>query len=385
MSAKTLHILTDTIQTNWYIDKCLKYAPDVEQVFIAFAKQLHHLKTPSVQCCAPEDEVFEQWAERIHLGEFDRVVINYFDMTAARLIHRVRTKNVPIIWVVWGADLYTLPFFWDKLFDPAAAKIVGISAYAAWRKRFRLWYRRVRFGNLDHRFMYRAMKKVTHCATLIDADVALVRKKLQPRVEQIRFSFSGIEDFRQALQHDVKKENSILIGNSADPANNHIEVLRTLNSIGANQDIYIPFSYGHHKIYKQEAPALFHEIYPSHKIHLQENNLPKEEYYRMLQRMSFAIMGHIRQQAFANIIALLYFGAKVFLRKRNPLIHTFQQWGLQLFCVEDDLNSGALSHPLSQELQEKNRAIIDQLLSEQHMESYYRDLVGSKMKDPATS
>jgi len=73
------------------------------------------------------------------------------------------------------------------------------------------------------------------------------------------------------------------------------------------------------------------------------------------------------------------------LRKRNPLIHTFQQWGLQLFCVEDDLNSGALSHPLSQELQEKNRAIIDQLLSEQHMESYYRDLVGSKMKDPATS
>jgi hypothetical protein len=86
-------------------------------------------------------------------------------------------------------------------------------------------------------------------------------------------------------------------------------------------------------------------------------------------------MGHLRQQAFANLIALFYFGAKIFLRDKNPLLRTFRDWGLRVFSVESDLNRNALEASLPVSDQQHNRSIILQRLNEQEMQRCYRDLM----------
>ena len=86
-------------------------------------------------------------------------------------------------------------------------------------------------------------------------------------------------------------------------------------------------------------------------------------------------MGHIRQQAFANLIALFYFGAKVFLREANPLLGTFRSWGLHVFSVEHDLSSEALAHILPAEHQQQNRSIIRERLNDEVMRGYFRNLL----------
>jgi hypothetical protein len=108
---------------------------------------------------------------------------------------------------------------------------------------------------------------------------------------------------------------------------------------------------------------------------LQTPVVAKDEYFSQLSECGFAIMGHIRQQAFANLIALFYFGTKVFLRQKNPLLKTFRDWGLRVFCVESDLNRKSLELPLSDADQQHNRSIILHRLNEQEMEVCYRDLI----------
>jgi hypothetical protein len=122
-------------------------------------------------------------------------------------------------------------------------------------------------------------------------------------------------------------------------------------------------------------PHAAREIFSEDQLMLQTQVVAKEEYFAQLAATGFAIMGHVRQQAFANLIALFYFGTKVFMRERNPLLKTFREWGLCVYSVEGDLNRQALELPLSEGNQNQNRAIIIQRLNEEAMKEYYRDLM----------
>ncbi|MFM7815211.1 MAG: hypothetical protein ACKO66_11910, partial [Flavobacteriales bacterium] len=103
----------------------------------------------------------------------------------------------------------------------------------------------------------------------------------------------------------------------------------------------------------------------------------KEDYFNALSSVGFAVMGHYRQQAFANIIALLYFGSKVFLNAQNPLLASFQSWGLHVYDHDLDLTQASLSETLPEEKQKENRDVIERLLGEESMRSYYRNLIAS--------
>jgi hypothetical protein len=216
------------------------------------------------------------------------------------------------------------------------------------------------------------MRKVTHGATLVTPDLDLVRSHLNKRVKQIPLSFSGVEDFSGVAL--TPKNNRIQIGNSGDPANNHIEMLRLLKSMDVQNEIFMPIAYGSRK-YLEVLPAAAHEIIGQHQLKLQTQVVAKEEYFSQLASTGFAVMGHLRQQAFANLIALFYFGTKVFMRERNPLLKTFREWGLYVYSVEGELSRNALATCLTDEEQQHNRAIIVQRLNEEAMKGYYRDLI----------
>jgi hypothetical protein len=367
-----LHVMLDVNQSNWYIEKCIKYAPEKNDDFVAFGNSVRHATHPRFTASGANDESYSLWADKINRGEYRQVIINYFDMHAAELVNRIERSDVAIVWVIWGADLYTLPLFWNKLYDGFAAKLYNVSLTNHLKSMYRHWKNRVRRGTRDHRFLYSAMRKVTHGATLVTPDVDLVKRYLNSVIKQIPLSFSGVEDFRQVAL--VAKNNRIQIGNSGDPANNHIEMLRLLKSLNVRNEIFMPIAYGSRR-YLEVLPNAAHEIIGQDQLKLQTQVVPKEEYFSQLASTGFAVMGHQRQQAFANLIALFYFGTKIFLREKNPLLKTFREWGLLVFSIEGDLSNDALRSTLSESDQKHNRAIIEQRLNEDAMKGYYRDLI----------
>jgi hypothetical protein len=367
-----LHVMLDVNQSNWYIEKCIKYAHESNDEFVAFGNPVKHATHPRFISAEATSVAYNEWAARINRGDYRQVIINYFDMHAAELVNRIERKDVAIVWVIWGADLYTLPLFWNKLYDSFAAKLYDVSWMNHAKKMYQHWKNRVRRGTRDHRFLYAAMKKVTHGATLVTPDVDLVRRHLNRSVKQIPLSFSGVEDFSQVKL--VEKNTRIQLGNSGDPANNHIEMLRLLKAMGVQNEIFMPVAYGSRK-YLEVLPGESRKIFGEDQLILQTQIVPKDEYFGQLAATGFAIMGHLRQQAFANLIALFYFGTKVFMREKNPLLKTFRNWGLHVFSVENDLNKEALASPLSDKDQEHNRAVIMQHLNEVAMKGYYRDLI----------
>jgi dTDP-N-acetylfucosamine:lipid II N-acetylfucosaminyltransferase len=367
--------MLDVNQSNWYVEKCIKYVPESNDDFLAFGNPVKNAAHARFSIEQSNAEAYERWAQIINQGKYRQVIINYFDMHAAELVNRISRKDVAIVWVIWGADLYTLPLFWNKLYDPFAAKLYNVSWSNHLRSMYMHWKNRIRRGTRDHRFIYRAMRKVTHGATLVEPDVALVRKYLNKRVDHIPLSFSGIEDFLSVQQ--TTKTRSIQIGNSGDPANNHIEMLRLLKRHKVKNEIFMPVAYGSKK-YLAVLPAATRELFDEKQLTLQTELMDKHAYFTHIATTGFAVMGHLRQQAFANLIALFYFGTKVFMRDKNPLLKTFREWGLHVYSVERELSVEALQQPLDELMQQHNRAIIMARLNEDAMREYYRGLILAK-------
>jgi len=372
---RNLHVMIDVDQSNWYVEKCCKYAPEANDSFFNFSEQPKQMKHPRLEVFKPTAQEYDRIAALVNGGEYHQVIINYFDFAAAELVSRITNKRVSIIWMIWGADLYMLPFFWNKIYDPFAMQWADITWWTHYRKMFRLWKRRVRHGMKDHSFLYSAMRKVAYGATLVIQDVDLVRRHLSKGIIQIPLSFSGIEDFVHAAPAvDEPKSNTIQIGNSGDPANNHMEMLQLLEKLGVKNKLFIPVAYGA-KSYIDILPVESAKLLPPEQVYFQRDYITKQEYFQQLSDTGFAIMGHIRQQAFANIVALIYFGAKVFLRERNPLFHLYRSWGVVLFSIEGNLTADALSIPLDVEVRKANRKAIEAHLNEERMRGYYRDLM----------
>lgn len=364
--------MLDVNQSNWYVEKCIKYASDEHDVFLSFGNPVKHASHAKFSLETSGSESYERWAHKINQGTYRQVIINYFDMHAAELVNRITRSDVAIVWVIWGADLYTLPLFWNKLYDQFAAKLYNVSWSNHLRSLYMHWKNRIRRGTRDHRFLYAAMRKVTHAATLVEPDVALVKQYLNKRVHQIPLSFSGIEDFLSVQQ--AAKTNSIQIGNSGDPANNHIEMLRLLKSCHVKNELFMPVAYGSKK-YLDVLPSACRELFDEHQLILQTELMDKHTYFTHIATTGFAVMGHLRQQAFANLIALFYFGTKVFMRDKNPLFKTFREWGLYVYSVERELSVEALQQPLDETMRQHNRSIITARLSEDAMRDYYRGLI----------
>jgi dTDP-N-acetylfucosamine:lipid II N-acetylfucosaminyltransferase len=209
-------------------------------------------------------------------------------------------------WVIWGGDLY---------------------AYKL-SKRDKAWENNERY----RRFV---IKRLGHLVTYIEGDVELARKWYGARGESHECLMypSNVYD---CLDVPPKKSSTIniQIGNSADPSNEHFEMLEMLKKYrDENIIIYAPLSYGpkdHAYRVKKEGERVFGK-----KFVAMLDFMPYEEYLRFLGEIDIAMFNHRRQQGMGNTISLLGLGKKVYMRS------DVSQWdlfaGLKI-NVEDVVN-----------------------------------------------
>lgn len=132
---------------------------------------------------------------------------------------------------------------------------------------------------------------------------------------RLLFTYPASLDF-DAIEVPAQKSKTIIVGNSGDPSNLHIEILRHLSAMQDIQDyeVILPVSYNLSSSYEAELLAELADM-PAIRARLMRDFMPAADYYAMLADAEMLLTAHHRQQALGNLVASLFFGSKTVLRE----------------------------------------------------------------------
>lgn len=208
-------------------------------------------------------------------------------------------------WMIWGGDLYTYEM----------------------SQRNMVWWSR----ELLRRHV---IKRIGHFITHIKGDYELARLWYDAKGTWHE-CFMYPSNLYQAPKKNTMPHDgiNILIGNSADPSNNHKEMLGRLRAYSnSNIRIYCPLNYGDLK-YAEEIEEYGKSIFCEKFIALRDF-MSFNEYLDFLVMMDVAIFNHRRQQGMGTTTALLGMGKKVYMRKDVTSYAMFEDLGITVYPIE---------------------------------------------------
>jgi dTDP-N-acetylfucosamine:lipid II N-acetylfucosaminyltransferase len=137
--------------------------------------------------------------------------------------------------------------------------------------------------------------------------------------------------------NEIKAKNdntiNILVGNSADPSNNHFEIFDKLRPFKKNNiRIVVPLSYGSNRVYAEQVVSEGQKQF-GNSFEALLKFLPPESYIELLGNIDIAIFNHKRQQGLGNLIQLIGLGKKVYLDKTSTLNGVFEEYGMIVYDV----------------------------------------------------
>lgn len=242
-------------------------------------------------------------------------------------------------WVIWGGDLYTFMFPKKGL--------------------------KYKLKEVLRSFV---IKRLGFLLTYVKGDVDLARKHYSAGgqyLETIGYLSNVIPS--NILVSNNKKNINILVGNSADPSNNHFDALDKLAKFkNENIQIYAPLSYGN-KEYAKKVIDNGSSLFGDKFIGITEF-MPYGEYMYFLKDIDIAIFNHKRQQAMGNTINLLAMGKKVYLREGTTQKEFFNDLAVQTFNIDNIDISINFSG-------KKNTQILEKYFSRQNLAKQWKRIL----------
>lgn len=240
-------------------------------------------------------------------------------------------------WVIWGGDLYFYKFRTRNLFC-----------------NFVEFFRRI------------VIKRLGHFVTHIEGDYEIIKKnyKAKGKLHRCFMYTSNIFETIDFKKHnDQKNPIKVLVGNSADPSNNQLEVFEKLKKFQKEDiKIYVPLSYGN-RVWAEKVITKGKEIF-GETFYPLTAFMTLEEYKKFLASIDIGIFNHRRQQAMGNIVNLLGMGKKVYMRDDITTWEFFSKMNISLFSINDhkiDLNQ------LNSKDRKKNSQIIKNYFSKENL------------------
>ncbi len=206
-------------------------------------------------------------------------------------------------WMIWGGDLY----------------------YYQFRTRnFK--------SNIYEKIRTFVIKRIGHFVTYIKGDYELAQKWYGAKGEYHECLMYTSNLYNECAVPHKAVEGNILVGNSAAPTNNHLDVFEKLRPFkDENIKIYCPLSYGNDK-YAAYVAKIGKDLFGDKFIPLFEF-ISFEKYLDLLGQIDMAIFAHKRQQAMGNTITLLGLGKKVYMRNDVTPWALFNELGVKVFDV----------------------------------------------------
>ena len=371
---KILHICTDEKFIDFTITK-FNGNITVKSEFVVVVSntnnELKHIEQNKEVTVCSYGDIKEEFFQKFE--NYKYVLFHSWNTGFVNMILKSDYKN--FIWFPWGEDFYNQhPTLSNKMMLPKTSLLfskIHIKSFINEKtKRFRsVLHLRKDFWQLQEE----ALKRVRYIAPVIDEDFDLIIKtyKNTEHINKLKYSYGDITSFAK-LGYKVKGDN-ILLGNSASFNNNHIEAFEQLSKIKLeDRKVITILSYGDEK-YGNYIEKYGKVKLPSNFMPIR-SFMPKDNYIDLISTCEFVIMNQNRQQAMGNIYAMLYGGAKLFIRKENPTFK-FLKNNLFYFTEMDDLNDESISTPLSDVEKVHNRQVVMEILSEDKTQEYVDILI----------
>ncbi|ESP95124.1 TDP-N-acetylfucosamine:lipid II N-acetylfucosaminyltransferase [Pseudoalteromonas luteoviolacea] len=219
----------------------------------------------------------------------DKVMLHgLFDNRLLMLLSAMPWLLKKCTWFLWGGDLYV--------------------------------YKERKQNAFNEFFRKRVIKKLGNIATYVKGDYQLAQQWYQTEAEYMPCLLYpsniivGDPNVHSISKPADSEKKVLVVGNSADPQNNHLELLQVLREWkGAIGKLYLPLSYGDNK-YAGQVIEQYKKEFGEDVITPILDYLPLQEYLAMIAEADIAVYGHRRQQAMGNTLQLLSKGKTVYLR-----------------------------------------------------------------------
>lgn len=264
-------------------------------------------------------------------------------------IIRKLPRKIKVVWLAWGTDIYNspikeAPFIKLDLYREYTRKVIAPD-FIGW-----LQQKHGYIHYLLHKNEIReAIERIDFFSGVIPAEYKLMSQHPWFKAKEITFNYFKLNDFIQPKNKYAESYvgNNILIGNSGDPTNNHLDVFKILkeHDIG-NRKIYVSLSYGGSKRYRDVVKDVGTRIFGSNFIVL-DTFMPYEEYCKIIASCGYVIMFHERQQGMGNILAALWNGCKLYLSETSEVYKMYKNYGVHVFSIQKDLVCTGCECPLT--------------------------------------
>lgn len=292
--------------------------------------------------------------------KYDIVIFHSFDSLIFPEIFAIPDK-VAKIWIGWGFDYYSEILRPENLLLPRTYQYQSASKK---RKPDNIFFKSARaiarkIGLKKDK--HEAITKLDIFSPVIAEEYDMLQSSRRwPNFPEYKnWNYGTVEDhFLKGFTDGYDLGDSILLGNSASLTCNHFDAFDVLSRLKISErKIVVPLSYGGEK-YANEVCLEGNKFFGNDFVPLR-GFLPISEYVKTISQCGFVVMNQNRQQGLGNIVIMLYLGAKVFLRKENPLYKNLISQGFIISAVQDlDKRPDLIKEKLAQSDAENNKKLI---------------------------
>ena len=317
----------------------------------------------------------------------EKIFIHFLTPLKSYLSNKAKEKyQVKIYWIFYGAELYQMlnKDFSYQLHDRKAREVLslnsvlaGVSAYVREKASFFKFY----FLNKE-----KPRESILSFLGIVDYfcfwnyhDYALLKKHYKTSAKFLYFAHFNSIDVNSCRGEVIVKQNlKVVLNNSASLSGNHTTLLRRIHEVDKNKrisELIVPLNYGSQKVLKETTQAGI-KLFGS-RFNPLLRFLDAESYFKLLGGISVGFFGARRQEGSGNIIQLIAFGAKVFLRNDNNMLKYLKENNFIVFSFEDDFKSSEDLDPLSTDQIIHNQSLFTSLFNEEKERSVMKAIIES--------
>lgn len=293
------------------------------------------------------------------------VILHSFSCLSNEMIYLINSQ-IKVVWFSWGYDIYSNQWPEYKLIDipnrVKGKKIQNDSLFFYIIEKIKLVTRRLLCNAAYERKIFEnAINRVDYYSGVFPIEYDLLCRHSFFRAKRIEFNYVCDGDLYKEQNINKGIEcggRNIQIGNSASVYSNHLdtfEMLRDLNL--SDRKVIVPLSYGNKKSYIKKVCKKGRLIFKDSFWEI-VNFLSLNEYQNMLSSVAVAFYNIEQQAAVGNILMNIWYGAKIYMPKTSMGYRFFNDIGIKIYSLEEELTQEELDNSLSEEEIIKNRRII---------------------------
>ncbi|HEX9513597.1 MAG TPA: TDP-N-acetylfucosamine:lipid II N-acetylfucosaminyltransferase [Puia sp.] len=361
---KALHLFSDPKFADIHIDRFND--PSFENRFICLMADFQYegSNLPLLEWVVPFSSAYD--ALQQNSSSFDLVFVYNLDYIKSCFINGL-PKEVLVVWHLYGTEIYNNyePFRFS-IYSDLTRNILHLNRLFRLKSRVKRVLSRGKYFLLNKKATYDeihlAILRVNFLAWYSKIEYDYIQSRLPFKLPAF-LPLSVLVKEPADLLSSRNRTNSIWLGNSASPENNHLDILTLFFKMAFKDPIIVPFSYG--------GPELYTRFLKDFKkrtglnIALLENFVHYNRFTDLIGNCRTAVFNSYRQMALGTIFISIKYGLKVYLNELNPSFAWLKSNGFHLYSIQQDFEADLFNNHLSlpPEYAAQNLEAYDKLIS----------------------